>query len=96
MTKTMIKTMSVTVGALVAVAMLLPTVASAHSSDSAYCGALVQKYERYLTVGSGKSRPPQGLEAREAVERCKAGDASGVSAIEKALENAKISLPSRG
>ena len=96
MTKTMIKTMSVTVGALVAVAMLLPTVASAHSTDAAYCDALVQKYERYLNVGSAKSRPPQGLEGREAVERCKAGDTSGISAIEKALENAKISLPSRG
>ena len=47
-------------------------------------------------IGSAKSRPPQGLEAREAVERCKAGDTSGISAIEKALENAKITLPARG
>ena len=47
-------------------------------------------------VGSAKSRPPQGLDARAAVERCKAGDTSGISAIEKALENAKITLPARG
>ena len=96
MTKTMIKTMSVTVGAMLAAAMLLPAVSSADTKDAAYCGALVQKYERYLTMGSAKSRPPQGLEAKEAVERCKAGDTSGISAIEKALENAKISLPARG
>ena len=96
MTKTMIKTMSVTVGALLTAAILLPSMASANSSDVAYCNALVQKYERHLAVGSAKSRPPQGLEAREAVERCKAGDTSGISATEKALENARISLPSRG
>ena len=96
MTKTMIKTMSVTAATMLAAALMVPASASADTKDGAYCGALVQKYERYLNVGSAKSRPPQGLEAREAVERCKAGDTSGISAIEKALENAKISLPSRG
>lgn len=96
MTKTMIKTMSVTVGAILAAAVLLPAASSANTKDVAYCGALVQKYERYLAIGSNKSRPPQGLEAKEAVERCKAGDTSGISAIEKALDNAKISLPARG
>ena len=96
MTKTMIKTLSVTVGAILAAAVLLPAVSSADTKDAAYCGALVQKYERYLAIGSNKSRPPQGLEAKVAVEHCKAGDTSGISAIEKALENAKISLPARG
>ena len=96
MTKTMIKTMSVIVGTMLAAAILLPAVASASSSDVAYCDALVQKYERHLAGGPARSQPPQGLEAREAVERCKAGDASGISAIEKALQNAKFSLPSRG
>jgi len=89
------KTMTLTVGAVLAAAMLLPAMAQANSSDVAYCNALVQKYERHLAVGSAKSRPPQSLEAREAVERCKAGDTSGISAIEKALENAKFTLPSR-
>ena len=96
MTKTMIKTLSVTVGAILAAAVLLPAVSSADTKDAAYCGALVQKYERHLAIGSSKSPPPQGLEAKEAVERCKAGDTSGISAIEKALENAKFSLPARG
>ena len=95
MTKT-IKTMNVTVGAMLAAAILLPSMAQANAGDVAYCDALVQKYERHLAGGSAKSRPPQGLEAREAVERCKAGDTSGISAIEKALQNARITLPSRG
>ena len=96
MTKTMIKTMTTTVATVLAAAILLPSMASANASDVAYCDALVQKYERHLAGGSAKSRPPQGLEAREAVERCKAGDTSGISAIEKALENAKFTLPARG
>ena len=96
MTKTMIKTMSVTLATMLTAAILLPSMAQANSSDVAYCDALVQKYERHLNIGSAKSRPPQGLEAREAVERCKAGDPSGISAIEKALQNARITLPSRG
>jgi len=95
MTKTN-KTMTLTVGAMLAAAILLPSMAQANAGDVAYCNALVQKYERHLAGGSAKSRPPQGLEAREAVERCKAGDTSGISAIEKALENAKFTLPSRG
>ena len=95
MTKSMIKTMTTTVATVLAAAILLPAMAQANAGDIAYCDALVQKYERHLAGGSAKSRPPQGLEAREAVERCKAGDASGISAIEKALENARFTLPSR-
>lgn len=96
MTKTMIKTMSAAAGAMLAAAIVLPTVASADTRDVAYCNALVEKYERYNNIGSGKSRPPQGLETRDAAERCKAGDTSGIATLEKALENARISLPSRG
>jgi hypothetical protein len=95
MTKTMIKTMSVTMSAILAAAILLPAVSSANTKDVAYCGALVDKYERYLAIGSAKSRPPQGVETRDAVERCKAGDITGISVLEKALENARISLPAR-
>ena len=96
MTKTMIKAMSVSVGTVLAAAFLLAATGSATPKDAAYCDALVQKYERHLAGGSARSQPPQGLEAREAVERCKAGDTSGISAIEKALQNAKITLPARG
>ena len=94
MTKTN-KTMTLTVATILAASILLPSMAQANAGDVAYCNALVQKYERHLAGGSAKSRPPQGLEAREAVERCKAGDTSGISAIEKALENARFTLPAR-
>lgn len=93
MTKTMIKTLSVTVGAILATAVLLPAVSSATTKDAARCGALVQTYERYLAIGSSKSQPPQSLETKVAVERCKAGDTGGISGIEKALDNAKIAQP---
>jgi hypothetical protein len=93
MTKTMIKTMSVTVGAILAVAVLLPAVSSASTKDAAYCGALADQAERYLGGGSAKNRAPMGLETRVAVERCKAGDTSGIPAIEKALDNARIAQP---
>ena len=95
MTKTMIKTMTTTVATILAAAILLPSMAQANSGDVAYCNALVQKYERHVAIGSSKSQPPQSLEAKAGVERCKAGDTSGISAIEKALENAKFTLPSR-
>ena len=93
MTKTITKTMTLTVGSILAAAFLLAGNASA---DTKYCDAVVQKYERYLAGGSAKSRPSVGLETRHAAEQCKAGDFSGIAAIEKALQNAKIPLPPRG
>ncbi|WP_147145472.1 hypothetical protein [Reyranella soli] len=96
MTKMITKTMTLTVGSVLAAAFLLAAGASADTKQAAYCDAVVQKYERYLAGGSAKSRPPVGVETRDAVERCKAGDTSGIAAIEKALQNAKISLPPRG
>jgi hypothetical protein len=93
MTKTMNKTMTMTVGGLLAAAFLLAA-GSAQADDAAYCSALVQKYERHL-VGESKNRAPASLEARQAVEQCKAGDSKGIPALEKALSNAKISLPPR-
>jgi hypothetical protein len=96
MTKTMIKTMSTTVATALAATMLLATNASADTKALAYCDALVQTYERQLNIGSAKSRAPQSLETHHAAEQCKAGDIRGISALERALENAKIPLPSRG
>ena len=90
------KTMTLTLGSVMMAALLLATGASADTRSAAYCDAVVQKYERYLAGGSAKTPPPVGLETREAVERCKAGDASGIAVIEKALENAKFTLPPRG
>lgn len=77
-------------------ATLMPLAALAQSPDAAYCSALAAKYDQYLDMSSKGGRQPQSLEARVAVEKCKAGDTSGIAGIEKALKDAKIDLPSRG
>jgi len=80
---------------LVILAIALPSAAFAQSSDANYCKALVSEYEQYLDMSSKKGQQPQGLDARSAVEKCKVGDAAGIPGIEKALQDAKYSLPSR-
>ena len=82
-------------GLLAVAAVSLPGVASAQSSDADYCRALVSKYEQYLDMSSKRGRQPQSADAREAVAKCKVGDTSGIPGIEKALTDAKFSLPSR-
>ena len=82
-------------GLLAVVAIGLPGVAFAQSSDAQYCAALVGKYEQYLDMSSKRGQQPQSLEARSAVEKCQAGDPAGIPGIEKALEDAKYGLPSR-
>ena len=82
-------------GLLAVVVVSLPAVAFAQSTDAAYCGALVTKYEQYLDMSSKRGRQPQSLESRAAVAQCKSGDPAGIPGIEKALLNAKVALPSR-
>ena len=82
-------------GLLAVVAVALPGVAFAQSSDAQYCAALVSKYEQYLDMSSKRGQQPQGLDARAGVEKCKAGDPSGIPEIEKALKDAKYDLPPR-
>jgi hypothetical protein len=81
-------------------AILLPGLASADTAgradDRAYCSALLQKYEAYLDMDSKRGRQPQSLESREAAARCRSGDPAGIAGLEKALNNARIPLPSRG
>ena len=74
----------------------LPVPASADTGQAAYCAALVKKYEAYLDMGSKRGRQPQSLESREAAARCQAGDPAGIAGLEKALNNARIPLPTRG
>ncbi|MBI2740565.1 MAG: hypothetical protein HYX38_28965 [Rhodospirillales bacterium] len=90
MTKTMI--------VLGVVAMVLVSRHGVHAqaAGSSYCTALVSKYEHYLDMDSKRGRQPQSAEARAGVEKCKAGDTSGIPALEKALQDAKIDLPPKG
>lgn len=88
--------MSAIIKSLLAVAAIsLPGIASAQSSDVDYCRSLVAKYEQYLDMSSKRGRQPQSLESRYAVAQCKVGDGAGIPGIEKALQDAKFSLPSR-
>ena len=90
MTKTMI------VLGLVTMALVSRQGVQAQTASASYCTALVQKYEQYLDMDSKRGRQPQSLESRTAADKCKAGDASGIPAIEKALKDAKLDLPPKG
>ena len=82
-------------GLLAVATVSLPGVALAQSNDVDYCRTLAAKYEQYLDMSSKRGRQPQSLEARAAVAQCKVGDVAGIPGIEKALLDAKFSLPSR-
>ncbi len=76
------------------VAVALPVVALAQSSDAKYCSALSDKYMQLLNMDQKHASQPQSIEAHVAIEKCKAGDtAAGIPALEKALLNARIELP---
>jgi hypothetical protein len=80
---------------LVAAVATLPGIAFAQMSDAKYCSALVNKYESFLDQSQKKGEQPQNLAVKAAVEKCKAGDTSGIATIETALRDAKIDLPAR-
>ena len=87
--------MNSTVRSLLAIVVIsLPTVALAQSTDADHCRALVAKYQQYLDMSSKKGQQPQGLDARMAEEKCKAGDPAGIPGLEKALRDAGYDMPS--
>jgi hypothetical protein len=71
--------------------------ASAQSNDVAYCKALTGKYQSYVARSSGKHEGVDtNAQARMAIDKCSAGDASGIPVLEQALKNAGMDLPKRG
>lgn len=82
-------------GLLAVIAVSLPVAAFAQSGDASYCQALVAKYEAYLDQSQKKGESPQNVTSKVAVQKCKAGDTSGIPEIERALKDAKIDLPPR-
>jgi hypothetical protein len=80
---------------VVAIVLAFPAASFGQSKDAAYCAALVAKYEQYLDQSSKKGEQPQNVATKGAVEKCKAGDTSGIPEIEKALKGAKLDLPPR-
>jgi hypothetical protein len=71
--------------------------ALAQGNDAAYCKALVGKYQEYVAgMGSGRhGGTDQNANAKIAVDKCNAGDASGIPVLEQELKNAKVTLPAR-
>jgi hypothetical protein len=82
-------------GLLALIAVSLPAAAFAQPGDVGYCRALVAKYEAFLDQSQKKGEAPQDVAAKVAIEKCKAGDTSGIADIEKALKDAKLDLPPR-
>jgi hypothetical protein len=69
--------------------------ASAQSNDATYCNALANKYQHYLsTNATGRHLGvDQNASARVAIDKCNAGDYSGIPVLEQELKNAKLDLP---
>jgi hypothetical protein len=70
-------------------ALALPFAAQAQMSDAQYCKALADTYRK---------TNPQNMDATvpEAINQCNKGNtAAGIPVLEKALKEAKVTLPSR-
>jgi hypothetical protein len=73
----------------------LPLAASAQPNDVRYCQALLARYDTYIAKPAGDS-PRRGGNATEiAAAKCREGDPAGIPGLEKALQNARIELPTR-
>ena len=72
--------------------------AAAQGNDADYCKALTGKYQHYLSNnGTGRHMGvDQNAAANVAIDKCKAGDFSGIPVLEQELRNAKLDLPARG
>jgi hypothetical protein len=71
--------------------------AAAQGVDAAYCRALTETYENY--AGNSNDRHMtmgQNASVGVAIDKCKAGDMSGIPVLEQALKNAKLDLPKHG
>jgi hypothetical protein len=81
----------------VLLAAALSSTAVAQTDDAAYCGALIQKFQRYV-IKTGSHSPNTGsLDGNVAVEQCRAGNtAAGIPVLERKLRGAGIELPARG
>ena len=80
-----------------ALATASPLIASAQTSDAAYCQALAQKYQVYVSnMAVGRSPGSGTIDGTVAIEQCKAGNtAAGIPVLEQKLRDARIELPRR-
>jgi hypothetical protein len=81
-----------------ALAMAVPLAAFAQGNEAAYCKALGDKYQTYVSnMQSGRSPMPESPDVRIAIDQCSKGNtAAGIPVLEQKLRNAKVDLPPRG
>ncbi|HEY6719181.1 MAG TPA: hypothetical protein VI232_22765 [Reyranella sp.] len=88
------KTQIATSIAGLSLAMALPVFAQ--SADAKYCADLKDKFEQYISDGNEKGSVATSLDVEIAKGKCRSDPASAIPVFEKALKNARITLPSRG
>jgi hypothetical protein len=69
--------------------------AAAQGGDAAYCSKLSDAYQSYLTRTGRHRAMEQDGAAEVAINKCRAGDYSGIPMLEKELTDAKFNLPVR-
>jgi hypothetical protein len=78
------------------VAIAFPLTVFAQTDDAAYCKALANKYEAFVSNLKGHSIQPGGLDGNVAIAQCREGNtAAGIPVLERKLKDAKIDLPKR-
>jgi len=76
--------------------LMVPLAASAQSSDAQYCTELGQLYSKYVTSKEDRRPRPPTPDVSAAMTKCQSDPASSIPVLEKALTDAKVSLPKRG
>jgi len=75
---------------------LLPALASAQSSDAAYCEQLAALAYRYVGSQGGDGRSSPDLNTLGAISDCRKGAyAKGIPYLEQRLRDSHITLPKR-
>src|SRR5262245_15705952 len=76
--------------------LMAPRAASAQSSDAQYCTELGRLYSKYVTSSEDRRPRPPTPDISVAMAKCQSNPTSSIPVLEKALTDAKISLPKRG
>ena len=75
-----------------------PAAAQGKAEDLAYCGRLIDIYERYIggyEFGPRQAQPTGDLAGKVAVAQCRQGDPSGIPILEERLRANRFTLPRR-
>jgi hypothetical protein len=76
---------------------MLPAGALAQSADTNYCNALSATYLKYVNnPNSGRGNQPASATIGDAQNQCATNPAAGIPVLERALKDARVSLPPRG